>query len=630
VSAAKACGGLLLDQLSRRHPDAFFVAYSSVAAVLGSPGQLAYGAANGYLDGLARQRRNQGFAGVAVNWGPWAGEGMAARTLQTLPLLDPQAALSALEAVLAREQTAPATVVLAQLEAQPGEQPSLPRLQALADQLQGLEDREAALQAIEACLLELLAELVGSDPDAFSRSTRLEELGLDSLMAVELASVVRAGLGVNLGLGALAGDPTVGSLAVHLLQLVRNPGGNNDPLVDLGEEARLPADLLAELSGRPECVEAGSAEGRPEQILLTGATGFLGAFLLADQLRRHPQLRVHCLVRAESPVEALERVRGNLSHYGLWKPDFLGRLVGLPGDLAKERFGLEPNQWLQLANAVQGVLHNGAQLSYVAPYGQLRAPNVGGTLEVLRLAAMQGLPVEFVSSTAVYEAAAYRGQDIDEQADLEEWHGIHLGYSQTKWVSERLVWHAARAGLPVRLYRPPLIAGHSRTGAWHEDDFLHRLVRGCLALGLAPRLDLALDLVPVDYVVRAIGAMAWQPISTAGSADVLHLHHPEPVHWIDLLNGLVERGAPLKPTALDSWLEALAQQPGNSLYPLQPFFRHRWGAEQLTYAELNEPARRARPLCARTLAVLDAHGVTCPGFDDLIGPYALTFLGSHG
>ena len=335
-------------------------------------------------------------------------------------------------------------------------------------------------------------------------------------------------------------------------------------------------------------------------------------------------------MRAGSSGEALERVRRNLTHYGLWKQDFLGRLVGLPGDLAKPRLGLEPNQWIQLTNSMQGVLHNGAQLSYVAPYGQLRAPNVGGTLDVLRLAAVQGLPVEFVSSTAVYEAAAYRGMDIDEQADLAEWHGIHLGYSQTKWVSERLVWHAARAGLPVRLYRPPLIAGHSCTGVWHEDDFLHRLVRGCLALGLAPRLDLALDLVPVDYVVGAIGAMAWQRISTAGTPDVLHLHHPKPVHWIDLLNGLVERGAPLKPTALDTWLEALAQQPGNPLYPLQPFFRHRWGAEQLTYAELNEPARKAQPRCARTLEVLADYGVTCPGFDDLIGPYALTFLGSHG
>jgi thioester reductase-like protein len=266
----------------------------------------------------------------------------------------------------------------------------------------------------------------------------------------------------------------------------------------------------------------------------------------------------------------------------------------------------------------------------VAPYGQLRAANVGGTLEVLRLAAAAGLPLEFVSSTSVYEAAAYRGQPLDEASDLAAWQGIHLGYSQTKWVSERLVWQAAQAGLPVRIHRPPLIAGHSRTGAWHEQDFLHRLVRGCLALGQAPDLAMELDLVPVDYVVAAIGALAWTPLSTepggGGSPDVLHLHHPRPVLWGDFLAGLISRGAPLQAIPLQPWLEALAQQPSNPLYPLQPFFTHRWGPERLTYPELNQPGHKARPSCARSLERLQALGVHCPDFEHLVDPYALTFL----
>ena len=194
-------------------------------------------------------------------------------------------------------------------------------------------------------------------------------------------------------------------------------------------------------------------------------------------------------------------------------------------------------------------------------------------------------------------------------------------------MSERLVWQAARLGLPVRIHRPPLIAGHSQTGAWHDNDFLHRLVRGCLALGVAPQLEMELDLVPVDYVTQAFGALAWAA-TPCGQADVLHLHHPQPVGWLTLLEGLIDRGAHLRPVPLGPWLDALAQQPANPLYPLQPFFQHRWGAEQLTYAELNQPGLKARPSCSHTLAALTPHGIRCPAFSELIGPYARVFL-SH-
>ncbi|MEB3235368.1 MAG: SDR family oxidoreductase, partial [Cyanobacteriota bacterium] len=290
---------------------------------------------------------------------------------------------------------------------------------------------------------------------------------------------------------------------------------------------------------------------------------------------------------------------------------------------AQPRLGLDASTWDGLAERIGGIVHNGAQLSYVAPYSQLKAPNVAGTLAVLQLAAAAGAPVEFISSTSVYEAAAYRGQFISETDDVAAWEGIHLGYSQTKWVSERLVLAAAAAGLPVTVYRPPLIGGHSRSGAWHEGDFLHRLVSGCLALGQAPDLAMELDLVPVDYVVAAIGALAWgaEPLGFH-----VHLHHPEPVLWADLLHGLIEQGAPLRAVALEQWLAQLAQQPGNPLYPLQPFFSHRWGSEQLTYPELNAPGVKARPSCERTRERLAGLGVSCPSFQDLIGPYARTFL----
>ena len=648
VAAAKLVGAIALDAASRELAPAleFFVCYASVAALLGSPGQAAYGAANGALDGLMAERRRAGLPGLSLAWGPWAGEGMASRAPQLLTPIQPSAALASLGRWLASGAAQGVVVDLKQAS----EHRLAPRCRALLAELDALAldqvDPAASTGALDAfrraavqgCLADLLAELGGFGAAELKAETSLYGLGLDSLMAVELATAVQAGLGVSLGLGALSGEPTLGSLAEHLLALLGDPAAACSAGVDLGAEAQLPEALAIQLASLPPPQTqqpqdppgpAQSTQQAPKTVLLTGATGFLGAFLLADQLRRHAGLSVWCLVRADGPGVAKARVRANLQHYDLWDEAFGARIVGLPGDLAEPRLGLDGGTWAGLTERIGGILHNGAQLSYVAPYGQLKAPNVDGTLEVLQLAAAasaaQGrrIPLEFISSTSVYEAEAYRGQAIGETDDVAAWQGIHLGYSQTKWVSERMVLAAAAAGLPVTVYRPPLIGGHSQSGAWHEGDFLHRLVRGCLALGQAPDLAMELDLVPVDYVVAAVGALAWrsEPLGFH-----VHLHHPRPVLWADLLHGLIDKGAPLSAISLDQWLAELGRQPGNPLYPLQPFFTHRWGGEQLTYPELNAPGGKAKPSCRRTRAALEPLGLHCPDFEELIGPYARMFL----
>jgi thioester reductase-like protein len=618
VAAAKLGGAIALDQGCRELAPALdvFVTYSSLAAVVGSPGQVAYAAANGALDGLMAERQRQGLVGLSVNWGPWAGAGMAAQAIQRLECVQPAAALTSLGCWLT---TGVAQAVVADLR-EAGHNPLLPRCQQL---LQELEQASAEQQqlAMQRCLADLLAALGGFQPQDLQPEASLYGLGFDSLMAVELAATVQAGLGVSLGLGAFAEDPSLASLSQHLLRLLGALEAAPLGVLNLADEARLPAELTAQI--RSQCSAAGRREDPPEAVLLTGATGFLGAFLLADQLRRYPSLTVFCLVRADTAGAAKARVRANLEHYQLWNDAFSSRIVGVPGDLARPQLGLAAATWASLAERLDGILHNGAQLSYVAPYSQLKGPNVDGTTEVLRLAAVRGIAVEYISSTAVYEAAAYRGRVIAETDDLPAWEGIHLGYSQSKWVSERLVLAAAAAGLPVTVYRPPLIGGHSQTGEWHEGDFLHRLMRGSLALGQAPALAMALDLVPVDYVVAAIGALAWraQPLGFH-----VHLHHPEPVLWEELLEALIARGAPLRPMPLEPWLAALAQQSSNPLYPLQPFFSQRWGPEQLTYPELNGPGVKAQPSCERTRTALAAAGIHCPSFARLADTYARIFV----
>lgn len=657
VMAVKWGGQQLLEQACQAagcRPQ-FGVVFSSMAALLGSPGQTGYGAANGALDGLAAQpdhpdQPHRPWPLVSLQWGPWAGPGMAdglERRFAALGvgLLPSEQAFEALALVLERgrsgcvavlnndwprlaAQLGPRQAALLQPLLQEGGAAPIDGAQDLRRQLAGGSGEQAQAVVVEALQQRLAAVMGLADASSLDPADSLFQIGLDSLMAVEWAALIQRDLGVKLELESLTGDPSLEVLAALVLEGLALEGlgqasGPGPRVLDLGQEARLRS------AWRLPAAPSLGLEPPGEAILLTGASGFLGAYLLAGQLQRWPQLQVRCLVRAPDPAAGLERIRANLGHYGLWQEAWARRLVAVPGDLAQPCFGLTDAGFAGLARGLGGILHNGAQLSQMATYSQLEAANVGGTHTVLELAvhgeAPGPVPIQLISSVAAFEAAAYRNQTVLESDDVCDWRGIYVGYSQTKWVSERLVLAAGAAGLPVSVYRPPLIGGHSRTGQWHHDDLLQRLLRGCLALGMAPDLAWELDLVPVDYVADAVTALAWTPQAVGRT---YHLQHPEPLLLADLLTQLIAHGAPLQLVPMQRWLEAIAADPANPLHGIRAFFFHRWGEEQLTYPELNQAGVRARPSCAATTAALAALGVQCPSFGALIGPYGRSLLGS--
>ena len=110
-------------------------------------------------------------------------------------------------------------------------------------------------------------------------------------------------------------------------------------------------------------------------------------------------------------------------------------------------------------------------------------------------------PVHFVSTLAVFLA---RGSSSADRVGEEDEPGgpaaLEDGYAQSKRVAERLVAEAGARGLPARIYRPARITGDARTGRGNPGDLLSRLVRGCVQLGMAPELDVLLDMAPVDFV----------------------------------------------------------------------------------------------------------------------------------
>lgn len=401
-------------------------------------------------------------------------------------------------------------------------------------------------------LAALMADLLGLDQVGVEDN--LVDLGLHSLLVTKVVSGIRRQWKVSVPLRALFETPTVAELAK-----VIESGGSEAVLadrpgaVDLAAEVTLPDEI------RPS-PDGGRAATSPEHIFLTGATGFLGGALLA-RLLRDTGATLHCLVRAESAAEGAERITASLRSLGLWDPEFEQRIVPVLGDLARPGLGMDPDTFAELAQIADQIHHCGAEVNFLYPYRRLRASNVGGTVEVLRLAATGPVtPVHYVSTGAVLgqlDATADDPGPVPEAELAATPPLLSSGYAQSKWVAERIVTVARDRGLPVTIHRSGRVTGDSRTGRWKTGDATTEMLRASAATGLVPDFDGAVDMTPVDYVCAAISAIAGAPDS--GTGRILHLTNPKPVTISEVAAGLEQAGYAVRVAAVADWYAALVR-----------------------------------------------------------------------
>ncbi|KAF7559145.1 hypothetical protein G7046_g5010 [Stylonectria norvegica] len=395
------------------------------------------------------------------------------------------------------------------------------------------------------------------------------DLGGHSLALADLASRLSKTFGFPVPLAPLAGTPT---LEGHLEAVKAARDGHTAAV-----QADLPAVLLADSVLSEDIQSHGTPMRRlsdADTVLLTGATGYLGAFLLKT-LVETTSAKIICLVRFTEPVEdfrpaGMARVRKNLIDLGLWDDSILERMEIMPGNLARKRFGLSPESFDELASRVQVIVHAAATVNLVYPYAALRNANVGGTREVLRMASRGGATVHHVSTNGVLPPSV-EGWSEDTVIDFDAVPEKLLdGYGQTKWVAEKLVFEAAQRGIPVRVYRPGTITGHSVSGSTNTYDLMNALVVESLQLGFAPDVEgWYLEMTPVDFVSNAIITLANHTDDT--DQPIYHLGDPAPVSSKDLFKTLSELGYPTQPLPWDDWVTLWHEKRGNRRGGDDPF-----------------------------------------------------------
>ncbi|EGE84466.2 nonribosomal peptide synthetase 10 [Blastomyces dermatitidis ATCC 18188] len=377
------------------------------------------------------------------------------------------------------------------------------------------------------------------------------DLGGHSLSIADLASRLSKNFGFRIPLDRLVDPPT---LTGHLKTVRAVRDGHTAAL-----QADLPAVLRAD-SILDDDIQPSSAKTRSlseaNTVLLTGATGFLGAFLLNDLLEA-TSAKIVCLVRFNDPSGedgpgGVARIRRNLLDLGLWRDSIMERVEILPGNLSRKRFGLSPQAFDDLAARVQVIIHAAATVNLVYPYAALRGANVGGTREILRLACQSGATVQYVSTNGVLPPSQ-KGWPEDAMLDVSEVPEKLLdGYGQTKWVAEQLVLEAGRRGLPVKILRAGTISGHSTTGAGNAWDLLSALIVESIHLGYAPDVEgWRAEMTPVDFVSKAIIHLSNQ---TQTNRVMFHLGDPSPVDTRTVFDCLKDLGYPTQRLSWDEWV----------------------------------------------------------------------------
>jgi thioester reductase-like protein len=351
-----------------------------------------------------------------------------------------------------------------------------------------------------------------------------------------------------------------------------------------------------------------------QDLLLTGATGFVGMEVLERYLRRSER-RVITPVRAADDAAATERVQAVLRElFGSRSSRYERRVEAVAADLTAPRLGLSAARTEQIAARISQIIHSAASVSFAMPLDQSRAINVEGTRRILELAELaqgRGGLTRYAHVSTAYVSGLHAGRFHECDHDLGQ--GFRNAYEQSKFEAEQLV--RSKRGLPSTILRPSIVVGDRRSGWTAAFNVLYWPLRA-FARGLFPVLPAIptapVDVVSIDYVADAIYALCE---SDAGIGETYHLtasaHASSVAEITELASSYFDRPPPrvLEPAAFAEYASALPAAQSTALRQSAiyfPYFSISTEFDNALSRRLLEPAGiGASPLGAYLERLLD-------------------------
>ncbi|KAA1470119.1 acetyl-CoA synthetase-like protein [Dentipellis sp. KUC8613] len=432
--------------------------------------------------------------------------------------------------------------------------------------------------SLRAFVKELISLVVGRadvEDDA-----NLFENGVDSLQAIRIRSallgIVRRTTTADAPVSPLVvyENPTITQLTAYLQS--RATGGDGQQSL---EERCARIDALVEKystgfaehkvgvagAGKNTDEDEDSAE---KAYVVTGTTGGLGSHVLTALLHRKGVKKVYCLNRPASGISPAQKQLNTFAFYGI--PATLleenkARVELLDVDLSRSDLGLKPEVLEEIRSSVTHIVHTAWQLNFNLIVDDFARVHIAGVRHLLDLAlsSQRATPPSFLFISSIGVAGYFVSSFVPEEPIANPATVAHQnGYSQAKFVAERIIDRAAReTGLRASVVRCGQLSGSTASGAWNETEYIPILLRSSFATGTFPEGLPDIRWVPTDIAGEIVVDLSLhRPVAAPPQAQYWHIENPETTAWTEVVRRVAEHGkGAVRLTPAQDWLEALRQ-----------------------------------------------------------------------
>lgn len=558
----------------------FLFLFSSTAALYFNPGQANYNAAQGYFNRLATEHRNIiSFAVPAISdVGVFAqlleAKGNTAATKSMLALACTSRELcERIGDAIARTTTGQAVpyYIPGNLDWTVGYKIAESCRTSFSHLAEHDDDKDDSADDDETSdvdpVVNVLSKLLNLEVDAIEDTAFLSSLGLDSLSASKLSSLLSSEFDVKMTQLQLLGPVSVSALRNIVAASTESATeGASTSSSDAEAQAAKTAsigkvnyaadvdkfDKEAITGDKLGSFDLGKIDANNGDLhaLVTGGTGYLGSTVLASVLAALPKASITALVQASSPEAGAERLKATFAKYGLDAAP-LDRVKVVLGNVTQPRLGLSSIEWTALASEVDLIFQAHGKADHVAGYQSLVGVNAYSTSQVLKLAGTaKPKALCYFGSTNMWATldGARKGGDpgtVHEDFDLASLsESLQGGYRQSKWVSESLVAKARARGQTVLVVRPGTLGGKALTRAGpvtrenfghgrSEDSFMSRSIIGCAQFGYAPIVSANFSETPIDWFGLIFGRLIMNSAAWTGERAAFHIKSPHSITFQD-------------------------------------------------------------------------------------------------
>ncbi|PWW72667.1 acetyl-CoA synthetase-like protein [Tuber magnatum] len=464
----------------------------------------------------------------------------------------------------------------------------------------GLSLSEEELRAYVSKAITKVLKL--EDATTLTDDTDFFSLGLDSLGSIQVQDSIRQELntGKQISQNVVFEKPTVRKLARHLYRLRTGEAERED---DGQSQIEIMKGLVEKYSHFERHVP-GNSNKQGDYIIVTGATGSLGAHLVSQLATKPSTQKVYCLVRAKDQSSAHERTIQSLKlrrvHEDL-PATSLSKVIALPSDFSDPHLGLSEDVYAELLDSVNIVIHCAWQVNFNMDVSSFENAHIKGShnLMTLCLKSRRSSPASFNFCSSISSVANTPGAGTIPETQPKYEDSMPMGYAQSKLVTEKLCGIAARrTTLSARVLRIGQVSGDTKFGIWNATEAIPLTVHSAKTLGAlpAPVNGEVVSWVPVDVAAGTIIDLSCLPPIAQKEAPVFHVSHPKLLSWNnDFLPALRAAGLEFESVRPTEWIRRLRAIPQdanvNPEVKLLEFFERKYAADEVKSAPYFETVK---------------------------------------